>query len=165
MILCNTKHFEYFLEWRERLFNFLTLELYFPFCKAVYSGKGEAITLKDLAEMPPGSLGNQTYFFLCQNKLEPMPGYEAHDMKHTLLGFAANMQGEICMQYFEFGNGNRSIPVITVMLFGTFFMPEKFNEYRHNYTRGKKARQLSRVDLKNYANQPLDQLKIQWNLC
>lgn len=164
MILCNTKHFEILIVLREKVFNFLTLEVYFPFCKAVYSGKGEAITLKDLAEMPPGSLGNQTFFFLCHHELQPMPGYEAHDMKHTLLGFPANMLGEICMQYFEFGNGNRSLPVITVMLFGTFFMPEKFQEYRRQYSRGVKARKLSLVDLKSYATQPVNQLRTLWNL-
>src|SRR5688572_23684539 len=117
MILCNTKHFEFILGLREKVFRFLTLEVYFPFCMAVYSGQGQGITLRELTEMPAGSLGHQTSLFLSRYSLAPMPGYEAHDMKHTLLGYAANMPGEICMQYFEFGNGNRSIPVITVMFF------------------------------------------------
>lgn len=164
MILCSTKHFERLINLREKIFNFLTLELYFPFCKAVYAGKGAAISLTELANMPPGSLGNQTFFFLGRYELEPMPGYEAHDMKHTLLGFPANMLGEICMQYFEFGNGNRSLPVLTVMLFGTLFMPEKFQEYKLQYFRGKRAHPLSQINLKHFATHPLNTLQTLWNL-
>lgn len=164
MILCNAKHFESVFRLRERVFRFLTLEVYFPFCMAVYSGQGKAITLHEMANMPEGSLGNQTSIFLTKHVLTPMPGYEAHDMKHTLLGYPANMLGEICMQYFEFGNGNRSIPVMTVMFFGTLFMPEKFSEYRRQYMHGRKADPLSAIDLKHFATLPLNTLKKLWKL-
>jgi hypothetical protein len=165
MILCNTKHFENIIRLRETVFKFLTLEVYFPFCKAVYAGKGETISFNDLVNMPTGSLGNETALFLDQHALTPMAGYEAHDMKHTLLGYPATMMGEICMQYFEYGNGNRSLPVMTVMLFGTLFMPEKFQEYRRQYFRGRQAHRLSRIDLKRYATQPLNTLQHIWKLC
>jgi len=164
MILCSAKHFELVKEKREQVFHFLTLNVYFPFCKAVYSGKGKALDLFALANMPINTLGERTSCFLRQNKLEPMPGYEAHDMKHTLLGFPANMKGEISMQYFEFGNGNRSIPVITVMLFGSFFMPEEWKEYLRQYRRGKGASDLSKIDLKQFATLPIHQLEKQWKL-
>lgn len=164
MILCSSKHFEIIRSARERVFNFLTLRLYFPFCKAVYAGKGSPISLESLASMPPNSLGKHTAGFLKAYGLTPMPGYEAHDMKHTLLGFAANMKGEICMQYFEFGNGNRSLPVITVMFFGTLFMPEELSEYLSQYRRGKAAQNLTLLDLKQVANQSITHLRKLWNL-
>ena len=87
MILCSAKHFELLKMIRERIFQFLTLNVYFPFCKAVYSGQGKTVDLFTLTGMPLNSLGERTSRFLKQNKLDPMPGYEAHDMKHTLLGF------------------------------------------------------------------------------
>lgn len=164
MILCNAKHFEFLKMIRERIFNFLTLNVYFPFCKAVYSGQGKAVDLFTLTDMPPNSLGERTSRFLKENKLVPMPGYEGHDMKHTLLGYPANMKGEISMQYFEWGNGNRSLPVITVMLFGTLFMPEEYKEYLIQYRRGRRAKNLSRVDLKEYATRSIHQLEKQWKL-
>jgi len=140
------------------------MNVYFPFCKAVYSGQGKAIDLFTLTDMPINSLGERTSRFLKQNKLVPMPGYEAHDMKHTLLGFPANMKGEISMQYFEFGNGNRSLPVITVMFFGTLFMPEEYKEYLYQFQRGKGAKDLSRIDLKEFAAVSIYQLEKQWKL-
>lgn len=164
MILCRAKHFELMKRIRERVFHFLTLNVYFPFCKAVYSGQGKAVDLFTLTDMPINSLGERTSHFLKQNKLEPMPGYEAHDMKHTLLGFSADMKGEISMQYFEFGNGNKSLPVITVMLFGTLFMPEEYKEYLYQFRRGKSAKALSRIDLKEFAKVSIYQLKKQWKL-
>lgn len=162
MKLWNTKYFEKLIEIRERIFNFLTLKVYFPFCKSVYKGQGITISMKEMMEMPANSLGRLTASFLQDYHLEPMPGYEAHDMKHTLLGFPANMEGEIRMQYFEFGNGNRSIPVMTVMFFGTLFMPEKFRFYANEFLRGSKARDLSNIDLKLFAHQSIHQLKKQW---
>ena len=74
------------------------------------------------------------------------------------------MKGEISMQYFEFGNGNRSVPVITVMLFGTLFMPEEYKEYLHQYRRGKGAKKLSQIDLKEFATVSIHQLEKQWKL-
>lgn len=149
MILCSAKHFESLIRIREAIFLFLTLNVYFPFCKAVYAGQGAPLGFSELKAFPKGSLGYCAAEFL---------------IAFALLGIPANMKGEICMQYFEFGNGNRSIPVITVMTFGTLFMPEEWREYQYQYRRGKAAVNLSKIDLKGHAEEAVFQLKNKWNL-
>ncbi|MDX5320906.1 MAG: ubiquinone biosynthesis protein COQ4 [Bacteroidota bacterium] len=150
---------------RRQLFTFLTLRVYFPFCHRVYHGKGELLSFASLQGMQLNSLGKKTAEFLIRHRLDPMPGYEGHDMKHTLLGYGPNMKGEIAMQFFEYGNGNRSAPVVVVMLFGAFFMPEEWPYFRRQYQRGAKASDISQLDLKEFAHLSLVQLKSQWNIC
>lgn len=143
---------------------FLTLNVYFPYCKTVYKGKGKQLHFQELLRFPSGSLGRHTAEFLQKNQLELMNGYEAHDMKHVLFGIPASMEGEVRMQYFEFGNGNRSLPVITVMFFGTLFMPERLCYFIQEYKRGSLAGNLRHIDLKQYAHLSINQLRNQWTI-
>lgn len=164
MTLCNSKNFERFLFLRERLYFFLTLKVYFPFCMFVYKGKGCAFPLTRMLSSPPDSLAYTTGCFLEGMRLEPIAGYEEHDMKHTLLGYAASLRDEVSMQYFEWANGNKSVPVITVILFGSIVMPEEWKAYRQAWKRGKAAIPLRHIQLKEYAHQDIQALRKLWNI-
>ena len=164
MILCNSKNFEMFVKLRERLYFFLTLKVYFPFCMWVYKGKGDCFPLPKMMAAPPGSLAYATGSFLTAMNLHPMRGYEEHDMKHTLLGYQASLRDEIAMQYFEWSNGNRSLPVLTVILFGTLVMPEEWKAYRAAFRRGGAATELRHIQLKEYAHHDISVLRKMWNI-
>ena len=164
MILCNSKHFVNIGKMREDLYAFLTLKIYFPFCMWVYKGKGEPFPLASMLGSPEHSLAKRTGIFLRSMQLEPMPGYEDHDMKHTLLGYGATLEDEVAMQYFEWANGNRSLPVITVILFGTLIMPEKWTAYQRAFKRGREALPLKDIRLKEHALTNLLTLQTQWNI-
>ena len=163
-MLCISKNFEKIKRLRNSLYLFLTVRVYFPFCMWCYSGKGKAISLEEMHKSPPGSLSFCTAIFLQKTGLRPIHGYEEHDMKHTLLGYEASLKDEVCMQYFEFANGNRSIPVMIVILFGTLIMPEEISAYLQAWKRGRKAVSISAIHLKDFAREPLYQLRSQWKL-
>jgi hypothetical protein len=74
------------------------------------------------------------------------------------------MEDEIAMQYFEWANGNRSIPVITVILFGTALMPEKWKAYQRAYKRGGCAVSLKAIRIKDHALMNISLLQEKWNI-
>ncbi len=131
---------------RERLYNFLTLKVFFPYCMTLYKGGKTRISPDLFLKAPAGSLGKKVLEFLNRNNISLLPGYERHDIKHVLLGYGANMKGEVSMQYFEWANGNRSLPVLTVMIFGSLLMPEHMLSYWQAYERGASAKPLERWD-------------------
>lgn len=146
---------------REILVNYLAEKLYFPFIKRVY--KPDTVC-PDLQYFPKGSLGCATFEFITSRGLKLMPGYELHDIKHCVLDIETNLKGEILMQYFEWGNGNRSITVMVVIVLGPFIMPEAFKTFYAAYKRGKAAHNLESYNLMQNLHLPLQDIKKNLNI-
>lgn len=141
-----------FLEWAANKF-------YFPFIRKVYKPNYAAVQMLDLLHCPTGSLGNEAYYFLRKRNIALFHGYEVHDLKHVLLNIEMNIQGEIELEYFELGNGNRSVIVWLVVFGGTLIMPEKFKEFRKSYLRGKASKKLENLKLEEQLHTPIKELR------
>ncbi len=165
MKLCNTKYFDILLNLRERVYILLTVRLYFPFCRAVYSGQRQTLDPRTLKTVQAGSLGEEVRRFLNRNGIEWMPGYEAHDIKHAMLGYDACFIDELRMQFFELGNGNRSLPMWTVICFGCLMAPDAWKYFRSDYKRGYRAKQLNNLDLLDRLKLPLVEVREEYGLC
>jgi len=77
-------------------------------------------SLKELDMMPSGTLGKETAVTLKENKYQLIPSYEMHDFKHVLLNYPMTGIGEIRMQFFALGNGNRFLTTWGIIGIGTF---------------------------------------------
>lgn len=149
---------------RERIFHWLTLQVYFPFCYLVYKGKKSQVCETELEQMPAGSLGREVHSFIRKENLNLIKGYELHDIKHVLLGYRANFRDEVCMQYFELGNGNRSLPVFVVVFFGSLLLPEHFIRYIAAFRRGRQAESINNSDLELRLINNIQELRIELKL-
>ena len=99
-------------------------------------------SVNDLREMPDGSMGRELLIFLETYKLHLLTDYESHDIKHTLLSYPADEEGEAGLQYFMLGNGQRSFPVLITVLVSYCTMPEYHQSFRKAYSRGQKTPRL-----------------------
>lgn len=144
--------------------NWLAEHLYFPMIRMIYKTSYQRITADYLNACPENSLGAATLQFLNHRNLHLIKGYELHDIKHTLLNIETDVKGEIQMQYFEFGNGNKSATVLVVLIFGPLLVPESIRDFYRSYKRGKQAKSLSDMHLENQLMQPIYQLRTTLNI-
>lgn len=94
----------------------------------------------DLEALPPGSLGQRLGRFLVTNDLNLMPGFENHDVFHTLLGYGLSAPEEVELQWCLVGNGKRSAYALAAAFVGAAFFPEYWGHLRRAYQRGKALR-------------------------
>jgi ubiquinone biosynthesis protein Coq4 len=124
---------------RSRLLVFLTHRMALPLLKIIRRPKRFIYTKEMLQQMPEGTLGNDLIIMLQKNKLELLPYYVKHDIKHILLGYNTTGEGEVCLQCFMLGNRHISFPVAATILFGLFTMPEHWPAFVTAFKRGKKS--------------------------
>jgi hypothetical protein len=144
---------------RKTFIEFMANRVYFPLIRCIYQPGFSPISSNMLRTCPQDSLGHHALVFLEKNGIEFFQGYEVHDLKHVLLNFDTDVSGEIRMQYFELGNGNKSLVVWIVIIFGLLLVPEGFKTYLQAYKTGKKARPISSLQLEKELMSPLQQLR------
>lgn len=149
---------------RISIINFIAKHIFFKILAIVYKPKYARITMEDLAGLSKESLGYHTYQLLNERNLTIFNGYEVHDFKHALYGIDMSVKGEILMQYFELGNGNKSFSVLCVVVFGTLVFPEFIPSYIKYFKKGKDAIVLKHISIENYINQPIQNLKQQFKI-
>ncbi len=132
---------------REIIVNALVRYLFFPLVKLAYKPDYQRLDMNRLQNCPENSLGKSAYQFLTARGLSIFEGYELHDIKHALLGYETNLEGEISLQFFEFGNGNKSLPVVIVLICGIFIKPESIHHFIKAYKRGRHSFPLSELQL------------------
>lgn len=115
----------------------------------------------DLHNMPPGTLGHEVARCLDEHKLRLVPGYESHDLKHTLLGYDMTPIDEIRLQAFMLANGNISWPSVVIFLFGCLLLPYKWPVFIQDILRGYQALPIKDWTLDEYAPKDLQQLRQQ----
>jgi len=115
--------------------------------------------LEQLRELPNGTLGKEVAKCLDNNQLKLVPGYESHDLKHSLLGFQMTPLDEIRMQAFMIGNGNISIPSILIFSYGLILLPHKFLLFVKDFCRGLNSKSIVDWSLQEYAHRDLAELR------
>jgi hypothetical protein len=144
---------------RKNFIEFMAQRIYFPLIRRIYQPAYSPISSKALGLCPKDSLGQHALLFLEKNGIEFFEGYEVHDLKHVLLNFDTDVRGEIMMQYFELGNGNKSLVVWIVIVFGLLLVPEGFKTYIKAYQAGQKAQPINSLQLEKELVTPLQQLR------
>lgn len=124
---------------RSKLLVFLTHQLALPILKFVRAPQKFPYTRDELHNLEQGSLGKELIMMLDKKKLQLLPYYAKHDIKHILLQYDTTDEGEVCLQCFMLGNGHLSFPVLATVIFGAVTMPEYWSSFYKAYKRGAKA--------------------------
>jgi ubiquinone biosynthesis protein Coq4 len=122
---------------RSAVLVYLTHRIALPFLKLVRKPQPFPFTAEQLLQMPDHTLGKQLIQMLEQKKLQLLPYYAKHDIKHILLGYDTTDEGEVCLQCFMLGNGHLSFPVGATVLYGFFTMPEHWGAFAKALRRGR----------------------------
>lgn len=111
-----------------------------------YKKEGWKYPQEVLCRMPDGSVGKELDNYLKKVHFKLIEGYETHDVKHILTGYEMETLGEIRMQFYLCGNGNKTFPALFTMAFGLFLVPEHLFTFWEDYEQGKKSRSLVHLD-------------------
>ena len=103
---------------RSALLVYLTHKMALPVLRLIRKPIVFPYTAEELKHFPEGTLGKELVNFLEIKKLELLPYYAKHDIKHILLGYDTTDEGEGCLQCFMLGNRHVSFPVIATVLYG-----------------------------------------------
>ncbi|WP_229972576.1 hypothetical protein [Pontibacter harenae] len=117
------------------------------------------LQVDELRKLEAGTLGREVADCLDTNKLRLVPGYESHDLKHSLLDYKMTPVDEIRMQAFMIGNGNISIPSIAIFTFGFILLPYKWIQFAKDFRLGLNSKQIKEWTLGEYADKDLIQLR------
>ncbi|MEJ7609540.1 MAG: Coq4 family protein [Ferruginibacter sp.] len=130
-----------------------------PLLRIVRKPEVFAYSESGLEGMDSGTLGNDLFHFLKEKKLQLLPYYAKHDIKHILLEYDTTDEGEVCLQCFMLGNGHLSFPVAATVLYGFLTMPEYWTKFRRAYRRGKRATSLHDWEWLNIMQEQTTDLK------
>lgn len=117
-----------------------------------------------LNSMPAGSVGKELGDYLKNVDFELAKGYEPHDVKHILTGYEMDTLGEIRMQFYLCGNGNKTLPALFTMAFGVFLIPEHLVTFLKDMDEGKKARSLFHLDYESVMPDNLRSVRLALNI-
>ena len=120
----------------------LTHSMALPLLKLIRRPQKAVCTKEELQQMPEDTLGRNLAIMLEKNKLELLPYYIKHDIKHILLGYSTTAEGEVCLQCFMLGNGHISFPVAATIGFGVLTMPEYWPLFYTAFKRGRRTASL-----------------------
>jgi hypothetical protein len=138
--------YKLFSKLRAALLVLLTHSVALPLLKLVRRPEKFPYSPAELAQMPPGTLGNDLVRFLRGKQLQLLPYYARHDMKHILLQYDTTGEGEVCLQCFMLGNGHVSFPVLATVFYGFATMPEHYRLFKQAWRRGRGCRPLEGTD-------------------
>jgi hypothetical protein len=153
--------YTHFVKIRSQILVYLTHHLALPFLKLIRNPVKFPYGMSDLASLKKGTLGNDLYEFLNNKKLQLLPYYAKHDIKHLLLDYDTTDVGEVCLQCFMLGNGHISFPVFITVVFGVLFMPEHWKTFVAAYKRGSNSAPIKHWQWFTLINQQTNTLKKQ----
>ena len=131
---------KYIIKIRSQILVYLTHKMALPFLKMMRKPTIFPYSKDALQQMPTNTLGNDLFIFLEIKKLDLLPYYAKHDIKHILLGYDTTDEGEVCLQCFMLGNKHISFPVAATVFYGFFTMPEYWSKFIAAYKRGAKCK-------------------------
>lgn len=137
----------------------LTHKMALPLLRHIRKPQKFLYTKEDLSKMDNGTLGKDLVRMLDENKLDLLPYYVKHDIKHILLGYSTTGEGEVCLQCFMLGNGHISFPVAATVCFGLFTMPEYWVMFFKAFKRGRKSASIENWQWHSLLLQPTALLK------
>jgi hypothetical protein len=123
--------------------------------------------VKKYRSYPVGTIGHDLAKCLDDNKLNLVPNYESHDLKHVLLDFKMTPVDEIRMQAFMLGNGNYTFPCFAILFFGAMLLPDEWSTLYNDFKTGRRSTPISTwviEDIADFQTQDLRQQVIGSNL-
>lgn len=138
----------------ERLFSCVLI----PAFRWRYGTAGTWAQQELLARLPVGTVGRAVADLLAAHRLQLIPGYENHDLKHVLLGYAMTPDDELKLKVFMLGNGDWSLASLLLSLLAGL-TPEQWPVLWQHYQRGRRAPSIVRWQLTDYASQDLASLR------
>ena len=125
---------------RSAILVYLTHHMALPILQVIRKPLKFPYDLEQLKQFPEGSLGKDLINMLERKKLQLLPYYAKHDIKHLLLEYDTTDEGEVCLQCFMLGNRHVSFPVVATVLYGFVTMPEYCGKFKEAYKRGYKSK-------------------------
>lgn len=103
------------------------------------------------SRFPKTSIGYNVSQSLIENKLDLIPLFENHDLKHVILNYKMTPVDEIKLQAFMFGNGNHSLACISILFFGLILLPDEWSNLYTEFVKGKNTIPISEWRLSDLA--------------
>lgn len=125
---------------RSAILVYLTHHMALPILQVIRKPQKFPYSPGQLKQFPEGSLGKDLISMLEKKKLQLLPYYAKHDIKHLLLQYDTTDEGEVCLQCFMLGNRHLSFPVVATVLYGFVTMPEYWRKFKQAYKRGYKSK-------------------------
>lgn len=116
----------------------------------------------DLENCKKGTVGYEVYRMLEKHKLQVIPKFENHDLKHLLLDYDMSSIDEIKMQMYLLGNGNYSIYCLLFAASGILF-PIHWIEFYLNFKKGKNAISILELSIFDCMNMKIEDIKTTYN--
>lgn len=117
------------------------------------------LSTHELLQYPEGSLGKVLGQFLKQHQVELLTGAEYHDIHHILFDYSISFKDEVALQFFLHGNGNKSFASISTRIGAWFLLPTEWKYLRASYERGKKCKDVSKLNFRNMLQDNFYQVK------
>lgn len=136
------------LELRNKSIEFVAVTVMFPIAGLIQKKSPGALGIAQLLEMPHHTLGLALGRHMQHYKLQFIPGFEEHDIKHLILGYDVTVPGEIRLSAFEFGAGNRSFMTLGVFLLGIPLAADLWPQMIEDYKHGKKHKHFRKIEFK-----------------
>lgn len=108
-----------------------------------------------LSSMPAGTVGKELATCLLARNLTLVPGFESHDLKHMLLDYELEPLGEIRLQAFMLGNGNWTLPSLSIFLFGLLLLPQHWRQYWRDFKAGRQIPAIASLTVEDCEDQQL----------
>lgn len=135
-----------------------------PYQRFFKRNKAWEITVPELIQLPPESLGFHLGNFIQKNNFEIQPKLEDHDIIHVLTNTGVSVPEEIGMQYYLLGNGKKSLYLFLVITTGTLFYPTRFDYFIQQYQHGLKAHSFHNLDFLKMLQQPVTTIRETFNI-
>ena len=100
-------------------------------------------TIQDYRNFPVGTVAREIANYLDAKGLSFLPKGEKHDVRHIVLGYEMNVEGEVRMQAFLIGNGKLHLYGIAYLSFFLLLLPELLLECMGDFLRGRQAESLT----------------------
>lgn len=148
-----------FKQLRSHLLELLTHKVALPVITRFRKKINFSYSFDDLLQLPAGTLGNDLALYLQKKNFELLPNYERHDCKHIILNFEMDEVGEARMQWYFFGNGRYSLPVILTIVLVFVLMPEHWRLFFYEFRRGRNAPRFNGIDFNELVELPTEALR------
>ena len=145
--------YQQFVNMRSKLLVYLTHKLALPVIRLIRRPQLFPYTKEQLQKFPSGTLGKDLIEMLEKKKLQLLPYYLKHDIKHLLLNYDTTDEGEVCLQCFMLGNSHVSFPVLITVIFGYLAMPEYWIKFKLAYRRGQQSAPIADWQWMNILNE------------
>jgi ubiquinone biosynthesis protein Coq4 len=117
------------------------------------------LSVAELLKYPEGSLGKTLGEFLKEQDVELLQGAEYHDIHHILFDYSISFKDEVALQFFLHGNGKKSIASVSTRIGAWFLLPTEWKYLKASYERGKKCKDVSKLNFKNMLHDNFYQVK------